>query len=115
MWLTFSNMPDLNNDRSISAIVTYPADASLNVMSLICLRSVLTWWNNSYYVTAHCTGCIYTCNKTKSAWKLLMLYTKTVCLGLYCSNYLIEKLCFYDYPVMCINPTFMTMQFTNEP
>ena len=42
---TFSKMPDLNNNeplnRSISAVVNY-ADASVNVMSLVWLRSVLT-------------------------------------------------------------------------
>ena len=35
-------MSDLNKDRSINAVVNYPADASLDVMSLVWLKSLLT-------------------------------------------------------------------------
>ena len=73
-------MSDLNNNeplnKSISVVVNY-ADASLNVMSLVWLRSVLT-----------CIVYNFTFNKIKSAWKPSKLSTKTACLGLYCINYL---------------------------
>ena len=73
-------MSDLNDNeplnKSISVVVNY-ADTSLNVMSLVWLRSVLT-----------CIVYNLTFNKIKSAWKSSKLSTKTACLGLYCINYL---------------------------